>query len=67
MECSMFYDTKHRCECKFNGKTTHVKLKMSDTDMSDIESTINRIPNTISKMSNNNIQMDFDVIKSQIH
>lgn len=59
----MFYDTKHRCECKFNGKTTHVKLKMSDTDMSDIESTINRIPNTISKMSNNNIQMDFDVIK----
>lgn len=46
-----------------NGKPTHVKLKMSDTDMSDIESTINRIPNTISKMSNNNIQMDFDVIK----
>lgn len=46
-----------------NGKPTHVKLSMSDSDISDIESTIKRIPNTIRKMSNDNVQMDFDIIK----
>lgn len=46
-----------------SGKTQKVKLSMSNNDIYDIESNMKRLPSTLKTLSNNQMQVKYDIIK----
>lgn len=44
-----------------NGKTENVKLKMSQSDIDDLKINIDRFKTSIQRMSNNKMQVDYDL------
>lgn len=44
-------------------RSVNVKLKMSDADITDITSNMKRLNSTIKELSNDQIEMDYDIIK----
>ena len=48
-------------DVEVNGKTEHVSLQMSETDIQDLRTNLDRFKNSIVSMSNNKMKVDYDL------